>query len=275
MTRGGEICPSRRRLIRLGLTALPMISIALTLPTKLFAAQTPTRKPRAPRVLMLDPGHGGHDPGTIGTVSGIYEKDVTLDVAKRMAAELANSADITVRLTRDTDEFLPLPERVEISRSAGADLFISIHADSAPSSAARGLSVYTLSEKASDAFSRQLAERENHSDIADGGDFQQTDKDVAEILFDLTARRTRNTAQRAKVGFVNGMGRKWHLLENPMRAANFAVLRSPDVPSMLVETGFLSNPHDEDILGQPSQRQKIAQLMAKEVGSLLRSSLFG
>jgi N-acetylmuramoyl-L-alanine amidase len=108
-----------------------------------------------------------------------------------------------------------------------------------------------------------------------GVNLPPADKEVTAILFDLTARRTRNTAQHAKANFVGAMGRAWHLLERPMRAANFVVLRAPDVPSMLVETGFLSNPQDENILRQPQERQKIAQLMAKDLAAILDSSLFG
>ena len=265
---------TRRHLLRLGL-ALPALAATLALPTTLFAAPVPNRKPRAPRILMLDPGHGGHDPGALGRFARLQEKDVTLDIAQRLALALTNVPDVDVRLTRTTDEFLPLPERVRRSREAKADLFMSIHADSAPSSAAHGLSAYTLSEKASDKFASPLADKDNQVDAVGGLDLSQTDHEVAAILFDLTARRTRNTAQRAKVNFVQGLGRNWQLLEHPLRAANFAVLRAPDVPSMLIETGFLSNPHDEALLAQPRQRQKIAQLMAKEALTLLRSPLFG
>ncbi len=264
---------SRRRFLRLGLT-LPLLSLGLALPVDVFAATPPARKPRAPRLLMLDPGHGGHDPGAIGP-SGTQEKDITLDIARRMAEALTEFPEINVKLTRNKDSYLPLPERVKLGQEARADLFLSIHADSAPNSAARGLSAYTLSEKASDKFASELAERENLVDGTGGLDLGQTDQEVAAILFDLTARRTRNTAQRAKVGFVNAMGRNWHLLENPVRAANFAVLRSPDVPAMLVETGFLSNREDEALLAQPKQRQKIARIMAKEISALLASPLFG
>jgi N-acetylmuramoyl-L-alanine amidase len=223
---------------------------------------------------MLDPGHGGRDPGATGR-SGTFEKDVTLDIARRMADALEARPGITVKLTRDEDMFLPLEERVRIGREARADLFLSVHADSAPNRAARGLSVYTLSEKASDSFSKRLAEHENEADLMGGMDLPAGDKEVEAILFDLAARHTRDTAQRARAGFVESMGRNWHLLERPMRAANFVVLRAPDVPSMLVETGFLSNPEDESLLRQPTQRAKIAALMAKDLGSILDSDLFG
>jgi N-acetylmuramoyl-L-alanine amidase len=282
----------RRRFLRLSL-GLPLLSAAsIFLPADLLAADAsayrhasdvvapesnviPKQKPRPPRLLMIDPGHGGRDPGAIGRNFGTHEKDVTLDVARRMGDMLSAVPGIDVRLTREDDTFLPLEERVRLSREMRADLFISVHADSAPNPAARGLSVYTLSEKASDAFSKQLADRENKADLTDGMDLPEADKDVTAILFDLTARRTRNTAQHAKASFVQAMSRNWRLLERPMRAANFVVLRAPDVPSMLVETGFLSNPHDEEVLRQPQERQRIAQLMGQDLATILDSPLFG
>jgi N-acetylmuramoyl-L-alanine amidase len=265
---------SRRRFLRLVMAAVAM---GIALPDAVLAAEkaiTPPRKPQAPRLIMIDPGHGGHDPGAIG-YTGTEEKTVTLDIARRIADNLSARPGVTAKLTRDRDIFLPLQERVRYGRDARADLFLSIHADSAPNRTARGLSVYTLSEKASDAFSKSLAERENEADLMGGVDIPNADKEVTAILFDLAARRTRNTALRAKSGFVESMGRNWHLLESPMRAANFVVLRAPDVPSMLVETGFLSNPKDEAILRLPTEREKIAKLMAKSLGTILDSPLFG
>jgi N-acetylmuramoyl-L-alanine amidase len=239
-----------------------------------LAAPVPVHKPRAPRLLMIDPGHGGRDPGAIGRI-GTHEKDVTLDIARRMASALSGMPGITAKLTRDDDIFIPLEERVRIGRDAKADLFLSIHADSAPNMAARGLSVYTLSTKASDDFAKNLAEKENEADMMGGMDLPPADKEVTNILMDLAARQTRNTAQHARANFVESMGEHWQLLERPMRSANFVVLRAPDVPSMLVETGFLSNPHDEQLLRQPTQRDKIARLMAKDLRNILDSSLFG
>ncbi|MDD5586704.1 MAG: N-acetylmuramoyl-L-alanine amidase [Alphaproteobacteria bacterium] len=276
-----RFCPSltRRRFLRLGL-ALPLFSLGLAFPLTLQAKTTaraltplPGKKPRAPRLLMIDPGHGGHDPGALGS-RGLQEKDVTLDIAQHMAATLEKHPGVQVKLTRDKDEFLPLKERVERGRAAHADLFVSVHADSAPNIGARGLSVYTLSGKASDTLADALAEKENHADVIGGIDLPKADQEIMSILYDLTARRTCNTAMRARSVFVQAIGRKWRLLERPMRAANFAVLRAPDVPSLLIETGFLSNPKDEALLRQPRQRQKIAELMAKELAALLDSSLF-
>jgi N-acetylmuramoyl-L-alanine amidase len=200
---------------------------------------------------------------------------VTLDIGRRMADALSARPGMTVDLTRDDDTFLPLDDRVKIAREKQADLFLSVHADSAPNTAARGLSVYTLAQKATDDFSRALAEHENEADLMGGMDLPPADKDVTAILYDLAARRTRNTAQHAKASFVQGVGRNWRLLKGPMRAANFVVLRAPDIPSMLVETGFLSNPQDERILSSPAEREKIARLMGRNLESILDGPLFG
>ncbi len=285
---GAAFDAQRRRFLRLGL-ALPMLSVSLLLPTRLLAAglkalpvqpttgkgpvPLPGDKPLAPRRLMIDPGHGGRDPGAIG-ISGTKEKDVVLDIALRMADAFSAEKGLEVKLTREKDEFLSLAERVRLGRAARADLFLSVHADSAPNAQANGLSAYTLSEKASDQFASMLADKENQADAFGGLDLPVKDKEVADILFDLTARHTRNTAQRVKVGFIKGIGRRWQLLDEPMRSANFAVLRLPDVPAMLVETGFLSNKKDESLLRQPQQRQKIAKLMVDELAFLLKSPLF-
>lgn len=267
---------SRRRFLRLSTIASGMV-LSLLVPTQLFAAEdrsVPLRKPKAPRLLMIDPGHGGHDPGATG-LSGTHEKDVTLDISRRMIDALSAQPNIRVQLTRNEDVFLPLQERVRLSREANADLFLSVHADSAPHASARGLSVYTLSEQATDDFSKLLADHENEADLMGGMDIPPSDKEVKAILMDLAARRTRNTAQHAKASFVQALGRNWRLLDRPMRAANFVVLRAPDVPSMLVETGFLSNREDEQILRMPQEREKIARLMAKNIATILDGPLFG
>lgn len=269
---------SRRKFLKASLMASLVGASFLALGPKAWAGMAearplPSRKPRAPRLLMIDPGHGGRDPGTISR-SGIYEKHVTMDIAKRMADALSSCNGITVKLTRDEDVFLPLEERVRMGREAHADLFLSVHADSAPNRAARGLSIYTLSAKASDDFAKNLADHENEADLMGGMDLPPADKEVTAILMDLTARQTRNTAQHARASFIAGLKHNWRLLEHPIRAANFVVLRAPDVPSMLVETGFLSNPQDEKTLRQPQEREKIARLMAKNLEAILNSSLF-
>lgn len=268
---------SRRRLLWLG--AGLIASVTLHIPPAFAAGKTssrilaPARKPKPPRLLMIDPGHGGHDPGAIG-VDGTLEKNVTLDVTARLADALNDHTGVIVKRTRTTDEFLQLGERVDIARQAKADLFISIHADSAPTQAARGLSAYSLSTKGSDEFSRQLAKRENSVDEVGGVDLKGAEPDVAAILMDLTARHTKNAALKAQRKIVGGVGHNWRLLENPMRSANFAVLRAPDVPSILIETGFLSNPKDEALLSNPAQRERIATLLARQFADLLSSPPF-
>lgn len=273
----GRPDPVRRSLLKLGvLTALSTLAPSAAWAAKRYIEDVPMpgKKPQAPRMLMLDPGHGGHDPGAIG-VHGTQEKDVTLDIARSMADMLVGQSEVLVKLTRNEDIFLSLQDRVRIARDAGADLFVSIHADSAPNKSVRGLSCYTLSEKASDSLAGAIADKENYADVLGGVDLSVADQEVAAILFDLSARRARNTSQRVKVSFVRAVGKKWRLLERPMRAANFAVLRSPDVPSMLVETGFLSNPQDEALLSQSAQRNKIASIMAKELSWIAKSPIFG
>lgn len=273
---------ARRRFLELGAGISLMLAANLFLPEKTLAAlaaastknqQIPAHKPKPPRLIMIDPGHGGHDPGAIGK-RGTFEKDVTLDIAQRIVNDLTEMNGVIAKLTRSTDVFLPLHERVAIARDAKADLFISIHADSAPSQAARGLSAYSLSEKGTDAFARELAKRENSVDEIGGVDLKGTEPDVAAILRDLTARHTRNAALKAKKQIVRGVKGKWELLDNPMRAANFAVLRAPDIPSILLETGFLSSLKDEALLRDAAQRQKIARLLSHEMGQLLSTAPF-
>jgi N-acetylmuramoyl-L-alanine amidase len=265
----------RRNFMALAAGAVLGLSTSFVLPEHLRAEdeQIPARKPKPPRLIMIDPGHGGKDPGAIGK-HGTYEKDVTLDIARRIAGTLGQMNGVIVKLTRSTDIFIPLNERVSIARDAKADLFISIHADSAPTQAARGLSAYSLSEKGTDKFSRELAKRENAVDEIGGVNLKGADPDVASILRDLTARHTRNAALKAQKQIVQGMRGKWELLDNPLRAANFAVLRAPDIPSVLLETGFLSSVKDEALLRDADQRQKIANLLAREMGLLLSSAPF-
>ncbi len=276
-----------RRLFLRTVVSCATVGLTISVPVSLFAAEVkrkagkrahlktdeakPAPPPPPPKILMIDPGHGGKDPGAIGR-SGTYEKDVTLDVARRMAHILGGKKQITPFMTREKDEFIALADRVDIGRKAKADFFISVHADSAKETSAHGFSVYSLSEEATDDFARDLAQQENLADRFGKLNIDQSDQDVANILFDLANRQTQNVAQRAKVGLVKGVGHEWPLLNNPIRAANFAVLRAPDVPSILVETGFLSNSRDEAQLRLPAQREKIAALLARELTDILTGS---
>lgn len=252
-------------------TVLP-VSPALAEAAETTKSKAPGRKPRPPRLVMLDPGHGGHDPGCIGA-SGTYEKNVVLDIAKEVARQVGKSRGWQVELTREDDRFIDLKERVRIAQSAKADLFISIHADSAPNKGARGMSAYTLSDKASDDFAAAIAQQEN---IAGGLglDVSNLDEKVAGILVDLAARHTVTAALHAKQSIIQGAGKQIRLLENPMRSANFAVLKAPDIPSVLIETGFLSNPQDEKLLRDAAARRNIAGILARELSAVMTAAPF-
>ena len=281
----------RRQLLGLGLsklwlTAFGTAGLALAQPlssgSALAGQQRPERKPSGgtspqttarSRLVMLDPGHGGADPGAIGT-RGTHEKAVTLDIAREVARLLTQRHGITAKLTRRDDRFLALDERVALTRKAGADLFVSIHADSAPNTDARGMSAYILSEKASDAFASRLAQQENEADRFGKRGTGGANRIVKDILLDLTARHTRHASLAARQLLVEGAGKELRLLDNPMRAANFAVLKAPDVPSVLVETGFLSNPKDEEILRDPTARRVVSRVLAREIASVLSSPAF-
>lgn len=225
------------------------------------------QKARRSAVLVLDPGHGGHDPGAIGT-NGTYEKTITLAVCRGIRQQLASTRGLKIVLTRDSDEFLPLDQRVDIAHEANADLFVSIHADAAPTLAARGLSAYTRSEKASDSFASALAKRENMVDSLYGVDLRRTDKATAAILLDLAKRHSQGASLSAKRRIVTGVRGKLTLLENPMRSANFAVLKSNLVPSVLVETGFLSHPKDEAMLADPKSRAVLVRTLADQLAPI-------
>ncbi|WP_025294227.1 N-acetylmuramoyl-L-alanine amidase [Sphingomonas sanxanigenens] len=230
------------------------------------------RLPGLPRVLgpagrplvVIDAGHGGHDPGSLGA-GGKREKDATLAIATAIRDELVRSGRVRVALTRDTDRFLILEERYGIARRLKADLFISIHADSAPRAEAHGATVYTLSEVASDREAARLAQRENRSDIINGINLAGENSDVSSILLDLTQRETMNVSSdfarllhREAGGFVP-FRTDYH------RFAGFVVLKAPDVPSVLFETGFMSNADDIDFLFSRAGRKRIATGVARAV----------
>lgn len=216
-------------------------------------------------VVVLDPGHGGIDDGASGA-GGILEKEVTLDFAKDLQARLSGVPGLTVVLTRDTDRFLSLRERVKIAQDVQASLMISIHADSVRQDYVRGASVYRLSEKASDRVAAQMAARENRSDILAGLEIADaTDDVVADILLDLTRRETANQStlfQRTLIGQMRGQMR---LHKNPERSAGFQVLRAFDVPSVLLELGYLSNADDGNNLVSGDWRAKAADAIASAI----------
>ncbi len=217
-------------------------------------------------MIILDPGHGGIDPGA-ASADGVTEKEVVLAFAKTLRQKLEAKGDYQVYLTREGDTFLALRERVEFAQSKGANLFVSIHADSFPKHAneASGATVYTLSERASDDEAKELAAKENFSDAIAGVELP-TDRDevVANILIDLAQRETQNRSivfARSVVGEMSAA----ELHRKSLKSAGFRVLKSPDVPSVLLELGFLSNPDDEKRLTSEAWRGA----MADKVGAAI------
>jgi N-acetylmuramoyl-L-alanine amidase len=209
-------------------------------------APAPTPEIEKP-LIIIDAGHGGQDPGALG-LHQTREKNVTLNFALALKNGLLRTGRYRVALTRETDTFVMLPERVNIARKLKGDIFISLHADSNPRPDAQGLSVYTLSETASDDEAAALAERENKSDIITGLDLNTADEDVASILIDLAQRETMNKASILAEKVVANLHPNVVKLPNTHRFAGFRVLKAPDIPSILVEIGFLSNSQDEKML---------------------------
>lgn len=214
--------------------------------------------------VVIDPGHGGIDQGARG-VAGTPEKEVTLAFSKAIAEKLAAYDDINVVLTRDDDRFIPLAGRVKIARQHEADLMISVHADSIRLPEIRGATVYTLSDKASDRMAAELARRENRADQIAGVVPPGEEEDVADILMDLTRRETQVLSISLARTVLDELSPEVRLINNAHRYAGFSVLRAPDVPSVLVELGYLSNKKDEELLNDPAWRDKTAGLLAKAI----------
>lgn len=236
---------------------VPVPPVVTAQPTMLPAPRKPlAMQTGGKRVIVIDPGHGGADPGTIST-SGVYEKHITIAMARQIKKTLEQSGRYRVVLTRDRDVFIRLQDRVDISRKAGADLFISIHADSIKDKKISGSSVYTLSEKASDKEAAMLAEKENKVDLIAGIDLSGESEEVTNILIDLAQRESMNESSKFAAVLVRELKRTSKVLRNTHRFAGFAVLKAPDVPSVLVELGFLSNAKDERNLRSKAYRQKI------------------
>ncbi|WP_119301966.1 N-acetylmuramoyl-L-alanine amidase [Dongia deserti] len=228
------------------------------------AAKQPTEEPkRGKPVIVIDPGHGGIDPGAIG--STISEKQLTLAVAKVLKEELEGTGKFRVLLTRSRDVYIPLRERFGLAREKSADLFISLHADSHNNPLTRGASVYTLSEKASDAEAAALAAKENKSDVIAGVDLSNQSNVVSNILIDLAQRDTKNMSTRFASLLVRELKEQTLLLGNTHRFAGFAVLKAPDVPSVLVEMGYITSSKDEALLSSSGHQKKLARAVRKAV----------
>jgi len=214
-------------------------------------------------VIVIDPGHGGIDPGS--TSGRVFEKYITLEVAKVIESHLKTLGRYKVFLTRRNDKFIRLRKRISIAKLRGANLFISLHADAIKNKRVRGFSIYTLSEKASDKEAADLARKENKADVIAGVDLSAESPVVSDILIDLRQRNTMNESSKFAVGLVRHIRKVTKSLSNAHRFAGFAVLKSPDIPSVLIEMGFLSNRADEKALLNPRYRANLARSIGKAV----------
>ncbi len=235
-----------------------------------LAKKAPRPLPK-PKIIALDPGHGGHDPGALG-VSGTQEKGVVIRVAHELQAQLQLGGRYKVMLTRSGDQYVPLRERVARAQEAKAELFLSIHADSHPDPDVRGASVYTLSEEASDREAAALAARENHADPVIAKMAAQPDS-IAKTLVAMTQRGTGNDSRRFADTIVTTFGKGGiRLLPHTHREAGFAVLTSPDIPACLVELGYLSNRQDEKLLTVYQHQMALARSLRGSVDAYFAQS---
>ncbi len=219
--------------------------------------------------IMLDPGHGGEDPGAIGS-RGSMEKNVTLSIARRLRERIENDPGMKAALTRDGDFFVPLQTRVQKARRARADLFVSIHADAWIKPEARGSSVFVLSEKgASSAAARYLAQKENDADKVGGANFTVADPHLARTLMDLTQTATQNDSMKLGKSVLTNLGSVNALHKPAVEQAGFAVLKAPDIPSILIETAFISNPEEEKRLTDSDYQDKLAEAIMRGIRQYL------
>lgn len=223
--------------------------------------------------VVIDPGHGGIDSGATGK-TGALEKDITLEFARLLGAKLADAGPYNVHYTREDDRFIALGERVAIAQSLEADLFVSIHANSFSMPSVRGTVIYTVSDAASDKMAAEIAASENQSDVLAGVDIDKTNSDgVVGILFDLTRRETRNFGVVFAKNLVKELGSDTKMFKIPHEQAGFRVLEAPEVPSAMVELGYLSNASDEKQLQPPEWREKAADSIVRAVDSFFNAGV--
>jgi N-acetylmuramoyl-L-alanine amidase len=249
--------------------AVPPQQSAAVQPLPKPPARQAARPKDARHVVAIDAGHGGVDPGTIGK-DGTHEKDITLAMARELKSRLEATGRYRVILTRDRDSFLPLRDRFGVARANGAEMFISLHADANPNPTVRGGSVYTLSEVASDKEAEMLAAKENKADLIAGMDLSHENPQVTSILLDLAQRETMNYSATFAAMMVSELGKSVQLLGRSHRFAGFAVLKAPDVPSVLFELGYLSNSAEEKLLNQAAYRRKIADGVVRAADRFFR-----
>lgn len=249
----------------------PKGSDAAPAPDEPAVAPLSQKPANAKRVVVIDPGHGGVDPGATG-VDGTYEKDLVLALGRALRDALERTDKYTVVTTRDSDIFLSLKARVAVGRRAKADLFVSLHADSAPDSIVRGASVYTLSEKASDKEAEALAREENQSDVIAGVDLSNESDIVTSILIDLAQRETKNSSVKFAQLLVPELQRAGDITQKSHRFAGFRVLKAPDVPSVLIEVGYLSNSVDESAMSTNRWRKNMAAAITRAIDGYFKQS---
>lgn len=240
--------------------ALPTVEPQIGLPA--IAGPDDSSRP----LVVIDAGHGGHDPGASGA-GGLKEAQLTLTLARALRDELVRRARVRVALTRDSDRFLTLEERSGIARRLGADLFVSIHADAAAVEGARGATLYTLSERASDAEAERMAARENRSDTINGVALKEQPGDVAAILLDLSRRQTLERSGEFARLILRDNREAIRFRPEPLKSAAFVVLKAPDVPSVLFESGYISNAEDTARLLDPKSRVGFAKAFARAIES--------
>ncbi|WP_146620099.1 N-acetylmuramoyl-L-alanine amidase [Acuticoccus sediminis] len=216
------------------------------------------------RVVVIDPGHGGIDPGA-STAGGEFEKDLVLAFARRLETRLSTIPGLTVRLTRSDDTFLSLSRRIKLARAFGADLFISLHADAAPQDYVHGATVYTLSERPSDAQAAELAARENLADSVSGAIEPNHQEEVSGILADLLRRETKAFSHTFAERLIGALSATMDMNSNPHRSARFRVLMAHDIPSVLFELGYLTNESDAERLLSDDWQEEIAASVAAAV----------
>ena len=238
------------------------------------AAVVPRPSPSAanrPILIALDPGHGGEDPGAIGP-AGTREKDVVLQIAHRLKKLIDAQPNMRAYMTRDKDFFVPLGVRVQKARRVKADLFISIHADAWIKPSARGSSVYALSQTgATSTAASWLAKKENEADLVGGINIGTHNKQVAQVLLDLSTAAQITDSVRMGTGILSEMGKINRLHKNQVERAGFAVLKAPDIPSVLIETAFISNPNEEKLLRSPAHQEKLARAMLSGIQDYFKS----
>jgi N-acetylmuramoyl-L-alanine amidase len=239
-------------------------SDAEKLAAMIAAQQSPPARGSGKKIVVIDPGHGGLDSGTVG-VNGLMEKDLALATGLKLARNL-RARGYTVFMTRDNDTFIPLRQRVAIARADKADLFIALHADSNPDAEVTGSSIYTLNDGRSDREAAAMARRENQSDVIAGVDLSGDNNPVAPILINLAQRDTINKSSRFATNALGTMGKVTDILaRSPHRSASLAVLVAPDVPAVLIELGYLSNAGDAGQMNTDAWRTRVADAIADAV----------